>query len=101
MGRPNLPPSHGSPWRDPNEWAPPRFIFCAEQLRKVRKISRKLIGVLTAGGPPCAGMSTCAEASDTEGLEKIDGRCLRLTTPHVSDITREWLTFLSAPCLTG
>lgn len=40
------------------------------------KISRKLTTVLSVGGPSCIGVSMCAEASDIEGLVKIDGRCL-------------------------
>ncbi len=40
------------------------------------KISRKLTTVLSVGGPSCKGVSMCAEASDIEGLVKIDGRCL-------------------------
>lgn len=40
------------------------------------KISRKLTTVLSVGGLSDIGVSMCAEASDIEGLVKIDGRCL-------------------------
>lgn len=68
------------------------------------KISRKLTTVLSVGGPSCIGASMCAEASDTEGLRKIDGRCLKahyaLCIRHNKRMANIPDCFVSV-CLTG